>query len=592
MTTKQYSVVHMFCGSGGGALGLARASAVLGTHEASFRTLGGVDFDPGAAADFERLLGAPCVVGDVHEMQPAELLRVFGTEVPDFVLSSPPCKSFSALLSKAKSGQPEYVRMAELAIKGVHLMLAAWPEPPKLFFLENVPRIVSRGKAMLAQLRAVLTAYGYSIAEGVHDCGEVGGLAQHRRRWFLVARHRTSLPRVVYQPPKQRVLGCGEVLGELPVPLGDGGPMHVMPRISTLSWCRLAAIPAGGDWRDLPGVVPAEGKRRDVHRRHMVVDWSDPAPTIGGSGSNGACGVADPRLAPPKALRHETGYHNNYRVIDWHEPANCITSATRPGSGAPTVADPRLALGVTADNAGSFAGRPGLLGVTAWGDPAPTVISRQAVASSNTPAAVADPRLGLTCAPRSGAYGVMGWQDPAPTVAGHAALDNSTATVADPRAYHRGVMGVQHWGEPSCTVTGAAAPTRGAFSVADPRAAVAQYTLADLDQLLGAGDPRRPPGEVPVIMAADGTWHRPLTTLELAALQGFPTRVAGQWLVLSGSSTTAWRERIGNAIPVGAAQAIGEQMLRALLAGDLGQLFELSADPVWVAPHLHGAVAA
>jgi site-specific DNA-cytosine methylase len=171
-------------------------------------------------------------------------------------------------------------------------------------------------------------------------------------------------------------------------------------------------------------------------------------------------------------------------------------------------------------------------------------------------------------------------------------MDNSTAAVADPRAYHRGVMGVQRWDEPSCTVTGGAAPTRGAFSVADPREAAARYTLADVDQLMGACDPRRPPAEIPIIMAADGTWHRPLTTLELAALQGFPVRVGGEWLVLSGTSTTAWRERIGNAIPVGAARAIGEQKLRALLAGDMGQLFELSADPVWVAPHLHGAVAA
>jgi len=583
---QQYTVVHMFCGAGGGALGLAQSLAKLGAHEASFRTLGGIDNDPGAADDFERLVGARCIVGDVHAMQPADLHRVFGRRAPDFVLSSPPCKSFSALLSKAKSTQPEYVRMAELAIKGVHLMLAAWPVPPRLFFLENVPRIVSRGKTMLAQLRQVLTAYGYSIAEGVHDCGEVGGLAQHRRRWFLVARHRASLPRVVYQPPKRRVRGCGEVLGDLPVPLGGGGPMHQMPKISMLSWCRLAAIPAGGDWRDLPGVVPAAGKRREVHRRHMVMDWKDAAPTIGGTGSNGACAVADHRL-DAKAFK------GGYGVMEWGEPSGAVTGEAYPSTGRFSVADPRLALGATADNAGTFAGRPGLLGVTPWGAPAPTVTGTVAVASSNTPAAVADPRLGLTCKPRSGAYGVMGWQEPAPTIAGHAVMDNSTAAVADPRAYHRGVMGVQRWDAPSCTVTGGAAPTRGAFSVADPRAmAVAEYTLADVDQLLGVGDPRRPPAEVPIIMAADGTWHRPLTTLDLAALQGFPVRVAGEWLVLSGSSTTAWRERIGNAIPVGAARAIGEQMLRALLAGDIGQLFELSADPVWVAPHMHGAVAA
>src|SRR5690606_20996934 len=114
------------------------------------------------------------------------------------------------------------------------------------------------------------------------------------------------------------------------------------------------------------------------------------------------------------------------------------------------------------------------------------------------------------------------------------------------------------------------------------RAAVADPRIAELEP---PSDPRRPPSWLPVIVAADGTWHRPLTTLELAALQGFPTEVAGDPLVLDGRSHTAWRQRIGDAIPPPAAMAVAEQMLDALLSSRLG-IWRLRAEPVWVRQRL------
>jgi hypothetical protein len=89
-----------------------------------------------------------------------------------------------------------------------------------------------------------------------------------------------------------------------------------------------------------------------------------------------------------------------------------------------------------------------------------------------------------------------------------------------------------------------------------------------------------------VIIAIDGTWHRPLTTLELAALQGFPLTMAdGSPLTLAGRSDSRWRERIGNAVPPPAARAIGQQMLVSLMAS-AGDLI-LSNTAIWVRPHDH-----
>src|SRR5690606_4881102 len=82
-------------------------------------------------------------------------------------------------------------------------------------------------------------------------------------------------------------------------------------------------------------------------------------------------------------------------------------------------------------------------------------------------------------------------------------------------------------------------------------------------------DPRIPADHeqgVWVIISEDGTWHRPLTTYELAMLQGFPTHMPDERpLQLAGTSQQRWRERIGNAVPPPAAEAIAEAMLLALV---------------------------
>ena len=578
----KFTIGHLFAGVGGGALGAAAAKVRIGDAEASFTTLGGVDVDAESCKDFEYLVDAPCCNDDLHTMQPDALRKAWGPKAPDMVLLSPPCKGFSALLSKKKAGDAKYQMLNRLVLEGLFLVCSTWEKPPAIIFLENVPRITCRGRELLEQARQLLRAHGFVVTkDDYHDCGELGGLAQHRRRFFLVARDPERVPQLIYQPGKLRVRGCGEVIGNLPTP-GDedgGGPLHRLPKISWLNWVRLALIPAGGDWRDLPGVVPEGKQRRDVHRRHAVTKWDDPSRCVTGPGGASAENVADPRLAEAVGLKQ------------------------------------------TAAGAGSFKGRPGLMGVNHWEDPLPTVTGSATVSGSNAVAAVADPRVALGDNPgrHHNKYNVVNWNEPAKTVIGATRPGSGAPAVADPRWY-KGVYGVKHWGSPSATVTGGAAPSRGAFAVADPRlnctprsgaygvlswqeaastvtgslnidnsrAAVADPRLPHgamiITNALPEGipeNPKRPPDFIPVIVAADGTWHRPLTTLELAALQGFPTTHKGKPLQLTGRSTVAWRERIGNAIPPPAAQAVASEMLLALLNSALGA-FQLRSEEIWV----------
>lgn len=626
-----FTVGHIFCGIGGKALGASAARAALGDASARFVTLGGIDVDPMSCRDFEMLTGAPSLCADVHALEPADLRRFFGRTAPDLVMLSPPCKGFSGLLSARRAQEPKYQRMNALMERALFLIAATWKTPPKLVFVENVPRIASRGRDTVRRSVAIGEAHGYAVALGTHDCGELGGLAQHRRRWFMLWRHRGQLGQVVYEPAKLRVRACGEILGPLPMP-GDvaiAGPMHSVPRLSWKNWVRLALIPAGGDWRDLPGVLVGDEKRREKFRRAPVTAWDAPAETVTGPGGSAPGAVADPREWFANVMRvgdwerpagtvtgagrvsggaiavADPRFGNVDRVTPWEEPVGTITRSPAPSSGGGAVADPRIAeLVGLADNPTRHRNK---YTVASWDEPAPTVIGSSRPGSGAP--SVADPRWG------GGRLGVTEWNEPSGTVAGESLPNNGRFSVADPRANKpawQRVAGVTPWTEPSPTVTGGAKIHAGAFQVADPRigcepragayrvlrwdeaAATITGSLAIDNGAAAVADPRlhpdRPPPFTPLIIAADGTWHRPLTTLELAALQGFPVVLDGKPLVLAGESHTGWRERIGNAVPPPAARAIGEQLLRALLIHKLGA-FALDNSPVWVAPSARAVIA-
>lgn len=485
--------LHLFCGIGGGALGF---------QAAGFDTVGAFDVDAGACADFELLTGARATCGDLEQLTPAEL-RAACSARPDVVFTSPPCKGFSGCLPSKSAELEHYQRMNALTLRGVWLALEAWDVPPPLLLLENVPRIQTRGAEWLERIEAMLRGYGYAVARSTHDCGELGGLAQHRRRFLLVARHVAQVPAFLHVPQTKRVRAIGEVLGDLPVPApgsAEGGPMHRLPKLAAINWVRLALIPAGGDWRDLPPSV---------------------------------------RL-PDRAARQNGGF--GVQVFD--EPARAVLGHHDVRSTWGSVADPRV----------RCKRREGGHGVKAWGEASSPIIGNASI--DNFPCQVADPRLG--CEPRPGVMSVRGWAEPSHTVRAHFVPQNSPASVADPR-YH------QTQGDPSPC----GSEVRGCSS---DRTACIQGPPIDLAS-------KRPIHLV--IRAADGTWHRPMTTLELAALQGFPLRRDGEWIVLTGASAGAWRERIGNAVPPPAAEAIARSCAATLAAAGAGG-FMLDPGAIWV----------
>lgn len=531
---RTFRHAHLACGIGAGARGFNMANPRVGNVGARFECAGGIDVDAGAIRNFEKLTGVKGTVMDLfsteqylafhgkapppgwREASPADILAAFGSHL-DVCFASMPCKGFSGLLSQKQSETDRYQALNGLTLRGIWLLMEAYKDDPvPIVLFENVPRIANRGRWLLDQICAILRDYGYAVAETVHDCGELGGLAQSRKRFLLIARHMEKVPPFVYQPPKRRLRGVGEVIGKLPLP-GDpiAGPMHRVPSLQWQTWVRLAFVPAGKDWRALNDLAVVDGLLRDfgitpeIPMRENalgVLGWTDTAPVLTSarapgqgrfsvadprpvdcrSGSFGVTGYGDPTgtvqgeslpsngkfaVADPRVP--DGMHHDGLGVRPWGEPARVVAGASRPHNGAHSVADPRV----------NGHERSVQLGVRSFDNPAPCVKGDMSVGTG--PYAIADPRLGDR--PRfNNTFRIVAFGEPSAAVAGPGGPAGGHC-VADPRMpeqdYAKRKYKVTAFDQPSRAVIGASTTGDGAFAVADPR---------------GGPDPSRLHGKYPV----------------------------------------------------------------------------------------------
>lgn len=622
----------LFGGIGGESAGLLRSQVEYGGKLYRFKLLCSIDSDPIANRNHDLITGEQTAVtmdlferwqyvawhgheppADWKEVTLWDIWLAFKQQVPFFLFLSPPCKGLSGLLPQVKSASDKYQALNYLTVSGLKKSLQACVEYgdaiPAIIQLENVPRITSRGKPLLRKIRKLLEKYGYEVSiRADHNLGEMGGLGQKRVRFLLMARDPKQIPNVIYYPVPKPMRAIGDVIEPLPVP-GDtvaGGPLHKLPRLQWKTWMRLALIPAGGDWRDLQQVDYQN--LRVVHEpragAYGVADWNKTCGAVTGTAgpgrSNGVTAVSDPRLhingegktnllriqsvddsavcvtgaAGPNqggacvadpSLTDKVGRHPaQYRIVRSDEPAPCVTG-TRFGSGAIGISDPRVNTALMPDS----------YGVQDWTDTAKTV--RAANRIMQAAGSISDPRISDRPGRYTDKFRVQNSSEPAATVTGVTDVQSGAQLVADLRingSPRTDTMGIMAWDKPSKTVIGSADVHASAAAVADPR------IPADNEQ--GTW----------IIIAQDGTWHRPLTTYELAMLQSFPQYLPdGRPFQLEGCSDAKAREYIGNAVPRDAAEQMGNVILLAGAEADAEMGFSLSWHDVWVSPQLNEHVS-
>ena len=544
-----------------------------------------------------------------REATPADL-RALCPEGPDILMTSAPCKGFSANLSEAKAVTPKYQALGRLTLRGLWLALEAWRGClPRLILFENVPRIRSRGAELLRDIRVLLRDAGYAVDDRDHDAGELGGLAQTRRRFLLAARLKTGAPFPVHLPVRRPLRGVGEVLSQVPCPVPWADDLPPMHRVAAgqhwITALRLALIRAGRDWRDLRRVVAYEVRWSGGQGYWLVgalyegaEAWTTP-PGWDEAEPRGGWVTDDAGLL--SSWMGEGRTHPGYRMREWGETAGTVGShgGCATGGAWSFAADPRLPH-VKFNNAFRLVGWEER-GVAVTGGAGPTSGGQ----------CVADPRLG--CSPRRGTYGVMDWSETSPTVAASVDVHAGTAAVMDPRLgvadvpradeLRRGIrpamreavdLGARVAEGDRPDLRRRAASVRPAEMACRPAYLPLRRDLpwGHIPTEEGAGDARGMQAPAPtdrgawVILSPDGSWHRPCTTLEVALLQGLPAVIRGAPLdfYALGLSDGDAREVIGNGVPPPAAEAVGVEFGQALLEADGVIPVRLLLGGRWVMP--------
>lgn len=577
---------------------------------------------------------------DWEEVTPETMRRIFGSAPPDVFFHSMPCQGNSRLLPNAKARTWKYKALNNLVLRGICLCLLAWPDsPPPVIYGENVPGIKHRSAELLKDVEKISVAFGYATHVGDYDAGKIGGLSQTRPRTWYVQRHIQSVPQFVYRPAPQSLKPIKDAIYPLPMP-GDprGGPLHVLPNLEFVTWLRLALIPPGGHWPDIPGPgewrlmtmdgreVPPEAFSETVEVKGKTkVRWFWPdretwgriffaellpgakhyedvrlqhSPMGGGRGaywvqrpeessgvvtadpshrkSGGASCIADGRLSSDISCGSGSGRHgSHYRVSDPSGSAGTVTGANHIANGSPNVADGRMSyegLQLTLDHMNAEKTHRQKLYCLDQNRPSGVVTGAQIGSGAGS---LPDGRLSYE--PRDNAYCVADPEKPSPTIPGHNSVtgSNGPGALGDPRMGckpRNGTLGVVSWNGLSPTVIASLDVYCGQAAIEDRR-----VTLHHWPEWFPEG----------LIISPWNAWHRALTELEMAVLQGFePFDEYGNPFTIEGNRKQR-RQGIGNAVPPRAAEAIAHALAPTLIAASLDkEMFLLSPTGagIWVNP--------
>ncbi|MGY4857707.1 DNA cytosine methyltransferase [Cryobacterium sp. AP23] len=183
-------MLDLFSGCGGLTTGFQRAG---------FLSVGGVEFDPFAAASYAANFHAGpneshfAKARDIRELDLTELLGVSEDSISsavDVVVGGPPCPSFTRV-GRAKLREvmdhPEAFKLDERTTLYLHAMRVIEQTRPIAVLLENVPDVLNQGgRSVGDEMAEYLESLGYNVSYALLNAANYG-VPQTRDRFFLMA---------------------------------------------------------------------------------------------------------------------------------------------------------------------------------------------------------------------------------------------------------------------------------------------------------------------------------------------------------------------------------------------------------------------
>lgn len=294
-----FTAIDLFCGAGGLTAGL---------QQAGFRVLAGNDFDRSAGDTFAAThKDAAFLGGSIRDLSASDFLNAANLKEGelDCLAGGPPCQGYSVynhqrgMHDERSHLFKEYLRI----VKGLM---------PRYLVMENVTGIMSagEGEAFQGVLKGI-GELGYNVEAKILRTEDYGIPQERRRVVFLANRVGAPIlwPEKTHGPDLLPYVTIYDALADLPVlengqdlgvsryrtrPLSDYQKMlragstsvhnHSASRLGALNIERMAHIPQGGSWRDIPYELLPNGmkkaKRSDHTKRYGRMAWDKQSCTV------------------------------------------------------------------------------------------------------------------------------------------------------------------------------------------------------------------------------------------------------------------------------------------------------------------------
>lgn len=300
----QPTVLDLFCGAGGSALGFLKAG---------FRIVGAADIDPDACATYAELVGVVPLCIDLSRLLPREASRLWnlGPGDADVLLGCPPCQGFTRM----RNGDGRRDLRNRLIFTFLEYLRYF---RPRFVVFENVPGLIrtSHGRPYYRILFGGMEELGYRIRSEEVDAADYG-TPQHRRRVLVIGglNEDPPFPEPTHGAPDHPDVRAGrlrpwvtvrEAIGYLrPLKAGEADPedpMHRAPRMGRRVAEFISRVPKdGGSRTDVPREywLPCH-LRHDGHKDvYGRLAWDRPSVVI----TSGCCNVSKGRFVHPEQDR-------------------------------------------------------------------------------------------------------------------------------------------------------------------------------------------------------------------------------------------------------------------------------------------------
>lgn len=291
-------VIDLFSGAGGLSEGFRLAG---------FEIIGGVDFNKDAVATFnENFKTARGVCADLLDISEDEIKFKFKDFLKaDIIIGGPPCQGFSSANRYAREEDDERNRLFFEFVKFVDLI------HPKAIVIENVRGIItSNNGAAKKRIYEIFEERGYNVTHKIMDASEYGVPQKRLRNFFVITKDFEFDFDTLSQKKGETVK---DSIGELYnfENNEDGSPIKLTTEATTeyqkylrsesnvvmnhevrypaeIVQQRIATVPQGGNWRDIPVEMFANARNNRHSSAYKRLNEKDFSVTIdtGNSHSN------------------------------------------------------------------------------------------------------------------------------------------------------------------------------------------------------------------------------------------------------------------------------------------------------------------